>query len=719
MKRGEPEDDDDRAWERESDEERRHEMEMEMEEEEEEQQQQELDADAERNLELLKQLGLLGPAPKKPKLPKKKKKEPLNLTPSRVSARIKGDLPEELSARKTPALLRCFAVRGEMTHSFRDIVNGRPEVYLPEQVQALAAVQQQPVAPAAVAVQNKSDLPHHPPEVPPTAAVPALPSLPAAEWREPELSPTGTQCSHCLLRTDEWKSSCATPGCLHGSICAQCLLRRYGECESHCTPTWLCPDCRGISNRQEFREERGWGAMGESAYADARKAGYASVAHWLVLRRAGKALAADIDECIPQVRRGKKIIFFFLIFLSFIKKRGKRGRPVGGGGEAARRQRAVQRSGSCLKEPLVLMAGVVQSLGVVPLERIGSGYCTTDYLFPIGFRATRLFPLDDGTRIVIEMEVVDGGAKPLFRCRSLDRPDEVFEGTVSSGPLTLLLQARLAKPRALSGPRMMHLDDPMVRAALHTAVMSSFEIGLVPASYRQAHAFYGVLCVRAGSYIAVRARVGFYLAQAKQDCFIMRADPQPYAFEVNWCQRVKTGQGFMKVGAVVVGGGVVGKGAGVAPSAAKTTASAPPARSVPPIPPSMAPIPPSIVSSVASLFSAPAPAPPTFRAPAPAPPTLVVKGVEIKCDLQPMDEDEYEEEDEEEEEEEEEEELENEDEAMMESRTFWRNCGSGTVLQQTVFHLFQPHEILESPDGKQVFITRQAPNLEELSNDLY
>lgn len=205
-----------------------------------------------------------------------------------------------------------------------------------------------------------------------------------------------------------------------GVLCEGCLARRYGERVSAAQRAlgWRCPDCRDISNRAAVREERGWGAMGDSCFADARKAvsstpklvpfccsftsfslflrkqGFASVAHWLVLRRAERALPSDVDECIPA--------------------RGKRGRPLGGGGEAARRARAVQRGGSAVgPRPLVLMAGkhktkkrelslfcfarahlalcagVVLELGRVPWERGGAsmGFVTPDYLFPAGYRA--------------------------------------------------------------------------------------------------------------------------------------------------------------------------------------------------------------------------------------------------------------------------------------------------------------------------------------------
>jgi hypothetical protein len=105
---------------------------------------------------------------------------------------------------------------------------------------------------------------------------------------------------------------------------------------------------------------------------------------------------------------------------------------------------------------------------------------------------------------------------------------QVFEAAVSSTPLVELLTRRTSKFRTISGPRMMFLDDAMVRAALHTRGMAAFAAGRVPPGYRHMHAFFGVLAVRRGCFVAVRAARGFFLARAEEDCFIMRADPQTY-----------------------------------------------------------------------------------------------------------------------------------------------------------------------------------------------
>lgn len=118
----------------------------------------------------------------------------------------------------------------------------------------------------------------------------------------------------------------------------------------------------------------------------------------------------------------------------------------------------------------------------------------------------------------------------------MDRPDETFDSPVSSTPLVELLRHRCTKFRTISGPKMMYLDDAMVRAVLHTRAMDQFARGMIPANYRHIHAFYGALPVRRGDFVAVRARRGFWLARAMEDCFIMRCDPLAFCFEVEWCE---------------------------------------------------------------------------------------------------------------------------------------------------------------------------------------
>ncbi len=508
-------------------------------------------ADAQRNLELLQQLGMLGPKKKKTAAAKKpKKKNVITPSASRVSARLKGEVPGVGDAGAAgvggpngggkAVVYRVFQERGLLHHSYRNIVSGEPETYS-----------------AAVAARLVAEPPETAPELP--------------EQPQP-LAPEAQPCSHCELRVKGgWLSECAKCASPEGRLCAACLWRRYGEARP-LREAWECPHCRGLCTKGECRERRGWGALGDSCYGDARAAGFLSVAHWVVLRRTDVVLDSDVQEAIPN--------------------RGKRGRPLGGGGEIAKRVKSVQRSASIGQMPMVLVAGVVTDLGSVPWDR--PGYVTADYFFPIGFRALRLYPTDASNRVVIEMTIVDGGAKPLFRARAMDRPEQVYEGYVSSAPLVELLTTRTSKFRTISGPRMMYLDDAMVRAALHTRAMSAFEQALVPPTYRHMHAFYGVLAIRRGAFVAVRAAEGFHLARALEDCFIMRADPQTYAFACSWCEEV--------------------------------------------------------------------------------------------------DEDE---------------------------RCYVLDVGRDNVLQQTVFHLFAPGDVLLAPDGRSACIADHVPDIAELSNDLY
>jgi hypothetical protein len=227
-----------------------------------------------------------GPAAKKPK--KSKKAEAVQA--SRVSARLKGEVPE-VAVRGAgggaggPAVFRVFQERGLMEHSFRNIVQGEAESY-----------------PAAVAARLVAQAPPEPPALP--------------DGSEP-LSPDATPCSHCRLRrVDGWLSACSNCNSPRGRVCAPCLWRRYGEA-APLPGDWQCPECRGLSNAGPARERRGWGALGDSCFFDARAAGFLSVAHWIVLRRTETVLDADIQEAIPN--------------------RGKRGRPLGGGGEIAKR----------------------------------------------------------------------------------------------------------------------------------------------------------------------------------------------------------------------------------------------------------------------------------------------------------------------------------------------------------------------------------------------
>jgi hypothetical protein len=131
------------------------------------------------------------------------------LTPSRVSARIKGEVAEGFESKKNagPMVLRVFQERGLMPHSYRDIVNSAPEVYTTEQVASLASEDVE-----AAMEPDRAEL---------------------------LLSSDAPACSHCLLRVrGAWLSACTQ--CPGGQICAYCLARRYGEVRRKKTVFCIC-----------------------------------------------------------------------------------------------------------------------------------------------------------------------------------------------------------------------------------------------------------------------------------------------------------------------------------------------------------------------------------------------------------------------------------------------------------------------------------------------
>ena len=217
---------------------------------------------------------------------------------------------------------------------------------------------------------------------------------------------------------------------------------------------------------------------------------------------------------------------------------------------------------------------------------------------------------------------------------------------------------------------------------------------LIPSSYRQMHAFYGVLCVRRGMFVAVRARRGFHIAEAKQDCFIMRGDPQAYGFVVEWCQPLRPPpEDDEKVEAPnkqtdkskelteKKNEGLNEKKNEELNEKKNEEGNAAPAQAQP--------------------------------NPQCEKERNEEKRQEGDCEKKDEKEEEQEEDGEEEDEEEDDEE---EEEAR---RTYWRNCGSGVVVSQAVFHVFAPHEIAVAPTGNFVVLDPSLPDLAALSDDLY
>ncbi|KAG5177154.1 hypothetical protein JKP88DRAFT_333325 [Tribonema minus] len=165
-----------------------------------------------------------------------------------------------------------------------------------------------------------------------------------------EAKSSGICCHWCRQKTTSLKSSCFK--CGYGFICGHCLFARYGEnlyelkdtmgkvttdaaaaedakeeeesgvakgtrsaaaaaaaVADKPEPSWLCPACREICNCSGVgcvRSRRGWGATGPLVGV-ARKAGYASVAHYLILSTGFDATVKALSDALGMSNGGGKI----------------------------------------------------------------------------------------------------------------------------------------------------------------------------------------------------------------------------------------------------------------------------------------------------------------------------------------------------------------------------------------------------------------------------
>lgn len=477
------------------------------------------DPDVSRNLELLAQLGMLGPASKKctvskgsgwcvdaigsgcgesnslraAKKHKKKKKKRELVTPARVSSRLKGEDPQVDFGKPAPPqpMLRLTQERGAEPTSYRNVVSGTLETYTSAHMAALCSRD---------------------------AYTPYVRPADAEKWRlDPALEP----CQQCRLRSSQvrmeevvedpragahaWPprptfqpmSTCSACRGPHGRLCGRCLWERYGENVTELKPKWRCPYCRGICNCSACRMQQGWGALGETVLEDAQLAGFQSVAHWIVSKRLNVDRTVDVD---PNPVR-------------------KRGRPLGGGGEWLRVMRRVQKSLSFTHLPIVMSSGVVLDLGRVVWDR--PGFRNQDYLYPVGYRVQRIQHIEGGGYFIMELQICDGGDKPEFRVFATDHPEvrrglegvflatltfpwqTVFSGPVSSTPIASLLQARAGRHRTISGPRLMYLDDLLVKAALHAQSLDTI-LGSPQLTYGYRYLVGEAFVIRSGDFVAVR-----------------------------------------------------------------------------------------------------------------------------------------------------------------------------------------------------------------------
>jgi hypothetical protein len=109
----------------------------------------------------------------------------------------------------------------------------------------------------------------------------------------------GSTCHQCRQKVRATFTACGVCGALRGVFCGDCLWMRYGEhvhqARAHHPGPWACPPCRGLCNCSFHRSAAGLPPTG-SLYRAALGAGFASVAHFLVLSRlnpAGRAALAD------------------------------------------------------------------------------------------------------------------------------------------------------------------------------------------------------------------------------------------------------------------------------------------------------------------------------------------------------------------------------------------------------------------------------------------
>lgn len=93
----------------------------------------------------------------------------------------------------------------------------------------------------------------------------------------------GTTCHQCRQKTIDKKTTCSECRAIPGQFCGTCLQVRYGENvqETWNNPGWVCPVCRDICNCSFCRPAKGWAPTGVLAHK-ARRAGYPSVAHYLI-----------------------------------------------------------------------------------------------------------------------------------------------------------------------------------------------------------------------------------------------------------------------------------------------------------------------------------------------------------------------------------------------------------------------------------------------------
>ncbi|KAI3433932.1 hypothetical protein D9Q98_003734 [Chlorella vulgaris] len=116
----------------------------------------------------------------------------------------------------------------------------------------------------------------------------------------------GLSCHQCRQKTLGQRTKCSRCKSGVGVLCGDCLFARYGEHveEAAADESWVCPCCRDLCNCSRHRKLRKWEATGQ-LHRSVKSRGYLSVAHYLVLNKAGglaaKRAALDSGFCPPSL----------------------------------------------------------------------------------------------------------------------------------------------------------------------------------------------------------------------------------------------------------------------------------------------------------------------------------------------------------------------------------------------------------------------------------
>ncbi|PRW58633.1 Cell division cycle-associated 7 [Chlorella sorokiniana] len=116
----------------------------------------------------------------------------------------------------------------------------------------------------------------------------------------------GKSCHQCRQKTLGLRTTCSRCKSGLGQLCGDCLFARYGEHVEEVAEKldWVCPCCRDLCNCSTHRKKKKWEATGQ-LHRSVKARGYLSVAHYLVLNKAGglaaKRAALATGFCPPDL----------------------------------------------------------------------------------------------------------------------------------------------------------------------------------------------------------------------------------------------------------------------------------------------------------------------------------------------------------------------------------------------------------------------------------